>query len=297
MLRGILVFFLILIAAGAFVGLNAVFTVEQTEQAIVTRLGQPVEIYNEPGTDEPGLKFKMPFIESVVHLDKRNLLLDSDDAEITAGDQQRLIVDAFARWRISDPLRFYQTVNNVPQARARLGVILTTSVREVLGTVDSPDIISGQRAELMQRIQQRVTDAVERADLGVEIIDVKIRRVELPRENRERVFARMIAERNQEAQGIRAEGREEAAIIRADADRQVRVITAQANEQSERIKGEGDAQRNEIYAAAYNRDPEFFAFYRSMEAYESAINSGTTMLLSPDSDFFEYFGSQGGGEE
>jgi membrane protease subunit HflC len=294
-MRAVLAIFLVLVVGALVVGLNSVFTVGQTEQALVTRLGQPVAIYNEWGADpEPGLKFKLPFVENVVHLERRNLELDSAAREITAGDQQRLIVDAFARWRISDPLLFYQRLNNVDQARGQLEAILNTAVREVLGTVTSPEIVSGQRAQLMRRIQERMAATVSRSGFGVEIIDVKIRRVELPVENRERVFARMIAERNQEAQGIRAEGREEAAIIRAEADRQVRVIAAQANEQAQRIQGEGDARRNEIYAAAYNRDQEFFAFYRSMLAYEAAINQGTTMLLAPDSDFFSYFSSEAG---
>lgn len=296
-MRAVLGIFFVLIVVGVVVGLNSVFTVNQTEQALVTRLGQPVAVYNEWGADpEPGLKFKLPLVENVVHLERRNLELDTAAREITAGDQQRLIVDAFARWRISDPLLFYQRLNNTEQARNRLEAVLNTAVREVLGTVNSTEIISGQRARLMQSIQQRMRESVSRPDndFGVEIIDVKIRRVELPPENRERVFARMIAERNQEAQGIRAQGREEGAVIRADADRQTRVIGAQANEQSQRIRGEGDARRNEIYAQAYGADPEFFAFYRAMLAYETAISSGTTMLLAPDSDFFDYFSSESG---
>ena len=298
-MRTAIAIFLVLIGLAVVIGLNSMFTVSQVQQALVMRLGEPVATYNEWGAaeEEPGLKFKLPLIDDVVLLDKRNLELDSQPREITAGDQQRLIVDAFARWRISDPLRFYQRLNNSVQARDRLEAILNTAVREVLGTVSSPEIISGQRAELMQRIQERMAETVERNGFGVEIIDVKIRRVELPSENRERVFARMIAERNQEAQGIRAEGGEQAAIIRADADRQARVIVAQANEQSQRIQGEGDARRNEIYADAYGRDPEFFRFYRSMLAYDAAIDSGTTMLLAPDSDFFDYFSDeQGAGE-
>jgi membrane protease subunit HflC len=294
-MRAVFAFFLVVIGLAVVIGLNSMFTVSQTQQAIVLRLGEPVAIYNAWGAPEnPGLKFKVPLIEDVVRLDRRNLVLDSSPDVITAADQQRLNVDAFARWRISDPLQFYIRLNNLSQARDRLGVVLDTSVREVLGTVNSPEIISGQRAALMQRIQQRVAEQVTNNSFGVEIIDVKIRRVELPIENRERVFARMIAERNQEAQGIRAEGRQDAAFIRADADRQVRVIVAQATEESQRTRGEGDARRNEIYAAAYGRDPEFFSFYRAMLAYDTAINNGTTMLLAPDSDFFNYFGSESG---
>ncbi|MCG8441377.1 MAG: protease modulator HflC [Caulobacterales bacterium] len=285
---------LIVALAGSFVGLNMVFTVSEVQQALVLRLGNPVAEHNEWGTDEPGLKFKRPFTDSVVYLDKRNLGLNSPADQITGADNQRLVVDTFARWRVSEPLRFYQRLNNITQAEQRLAQILNTSVREVLGTVNTTDIISGQRAELMARIEDRFTEAVTTADLGVIVVDVKIRRVELPEENRDRVFSRMIAERNQEAERIRAEGREQAARIRADADRQARIIQAEANEESQRIRGDGDGQRNKIYADAYNLDPEFFAFYRSMLAYEQALEEGTTMLLSPDSDFFRYFGDQSG---
>lgn len=318
-MRAFLAFLLVLIVIGVIVGLNSVFTVSQTQQAMVFQLGRQVATYNAWGQPEnPGLKFKLPIIENVVLLDRRNLVVDTtfrpDQEEdlITASDQQRLSVDAFARWRISDPLLFYQSLASVEGARQRLSAILDTAVRVELGLVDSSEIISGQRAALMRRIQQRLsTDVTSEAcppaadaaadaprtqcGWGIEIIDVKIRRVELPQANRQGVFARMAAERIQEAQGIRAEGREEAAVIRAEADRQVRVILAEAREEAERTQGEGDALRNEIYAAAYSRDSEFFSFYRAMLAYEAAIAEGTTMLLTPNGDFFRYFSDEGGG--
>lgn len=294
--RSILVLLVIVLFGGLFVLLNSVFVVDEREQALVIRLGDPQIAYNRFGQEsEAGLKLKTPFISNVVYLDRRNLELDAAPREITAADQQRLQVDAFVRWRIADPLRFFQSLNNVRNARARLETILNTSLREVLGTVDSTDIISGQRAELMQRIQLRMTRSVQEANLGIAVIDVRIRRVELPPENRANVFQRMIAERNQEAAGIRAEGQEEANKLQAAADREARVIRAQATEQAEKIRGEGDGERNRIYAAAFNLDPDFFSFYRSMIAYERSLQSGTTVVLSPESEFFRYFESQGGG--
>jgi membrane protease subunit HflC len=295
-MRTVLAIFLALIGLAVLAALSSMFTVSQTQQALVLRWGAPVAVYNEWGEEEePGLKFKIPFVENVVHLDRRNLSLQVQlDDPIVALDQQRLLVDAFARWRISDPLEFYQRLNNPETASQQLAAICAAAIRRVLGTVNSPQIISGQRAELMQRIQEEMSRTVTEGRLGVEIIDVKILRVELPIANRAQVFQRMARERNQEAQLIRSEGTEQALIITADADRQVRVLEAEATEQAQRIRGEGDAQRAEIYAAAYEKDPEFFSFYRTMLAYEEAINSGTTMLLAPNSDFFRYFGDEGG---
>ncbi len=285
----------VLLGLAVLAALNSVFMVDQRQQALVVRVGNPVHVYNPTGVDDPGLKFKFPLADQVVFLDKRNLFLDVPEDEITAGDSQRLTVDSFARWRISDPLLFFQRVRTEDAGRQRISDILVGSTREVLGTVPSQEIISGQRAALMDRIRERVAEDVSGAQLGVEIVDVRIKRVELPAQNREQVFARMVSERRQQATGIRAEGNEAAARIRAEADREARVIQAQANEQDQRIRGAGDARRNEIYADAYNLDPEFFAFYRSMEAYENSIEDGTTVILSPDSDFFRYFRDQDGG--
>ncbi len=293
-MRALSTFVIILLGLAVLVALNSVFMVDQRQQALVVRVGNPIHVYNPTGVDDPGLKFKVPLVDQVVFLDKRNLFLDVPEDEITAGDSQRLTVDSFARWRISDPLLFFQRVRTEDAGRQRISDILVGSTREVLGTVPSQEIISGQRAALMDRIRQRVAEDVSGAQLGVEIVDVRIKRVELPAQNREQVFARMVSERQQQATGIRAEGNEAAARIRAEADREARVIQAQANEQDQRIRGAGDARRNEIYAEAYNLDPEFFAFYRSMEAYENSIEDGTTVILSPNSDFFRYFRDQDG---
>ncbi len=309
------VFLLILIGIVIITVLNSAFIVNQREQALVLQLGAPVEVINEVGSDEAGLHFKIPFVQQVEYFDKRNLFLDLESQTITAGDipddaegadvfglagsqgsNVRLTVDAFARWRITDPLQFFQRVNNEERGRQRIESILQTATREVLGTVPSTEIISGQRAELMSRIRDRVAERVQETQLGVEIIDVRIKRVELPEENRNQVFARMVSERRQEATRIRAEGREEAARIEADARRQVRVIEAEANEQDQRLRGEGDGERQAIYGRAFGRDPEFFEFYRSLQAYERSIGDNTPLILSPDSEFFRYFGNQSGQE-
>ena len=287
--------FAILLLGAVIVAANTMFMVNQWQQALVLEFGAPGATYNVGDEAKPGLKFKVPLRDSVVYLDKRNLELDSEPAEITALGNQRLIVDTFARWRIVEPRLFYERLGSERQAVSRLKQLLNTSVREELGKVGTTEIISGQRAELMGRIQNNFAAAVETSNFGIEIIDVKIRKVELPSQNRRQVFARMIAERNQEAQGIRAEGREESVKIRADADRQVRILKAEATEEAQKIRGQGDSQRNKTYADAYNLDAEFFAFYRSMLAYEAAIETGTTMVLSPDSDFFTYFGDENGG--
>jgi len=295
-MRSLFVVIVVLLGVGLFVLLNSVFIVSERQQALVVRLGEPTAVYNAYGGDgDAGLKLKTPFVTSAEYLDRRNLELDAPPREITAADQQGLVVDAFVRWRIVDPLRFFQSLQSEARALPRLVTILNTSLREILGTVNTEDIISGQRAELMLRIQERMSRSVAEANLGIEIIDVRIRRVELPDENRENVFQRMIAERQQEAARIRAEGQEERQRIEADADRQARVLIAEATRESEQIRGQGDGERNRIYAEAYNLDPDFFSFYRSMLAYESSISDGTTVVLTPDSEFFRYFESQQGG--
>ena len=286
-------FLLIIVGVAVLVvAANSFFVVDQRKQAIVLQLGDPVEVVNEAGTDEAGLKFKIPFIQSVVELDKRNIGLDSPDIEIIAADQERLVVDAFVRWRITDPLQFYQRLRTEQNAALQLRRFTESAIREALGGESSPNIISGQRAELMNRIRETVNRALSQN--GVDIIDVRIRRADLPRENSERVYARMRTAREQEAQRIRAEGEEQARRIRAEAEREVTVTLAEAREQSEIIRGEGDAMRNQIYANAYGKDPEFFSFYRSMIAYETAIESGTPLILSPDDEFFRYFGNLDG---
>lgn len=265
--------------------LNSAFIVPETHAALVFRFGEPKSQYSQAG-----LKFKVPFAENVAFIDKRNRNLEQGQTEIIARNQERLSVDAFARYRIVDPLLFYQSVGNINQGDVRLASQLNDSIRAVLGNVTVDEIISMRRSELMTRIQGQLSNSAR--PLGVEIVDVKIRRADLPQTNSEAVFQRMIAERNQLAQQYRSEGTERANQIRAQADRQVIEIKAQANEEAEKIRGAADAERNAIFAAAYGKDPEFFAFYRSLLAYEEALQKGqTTILLSPKSEFFRYFNS------
>jgi len=292
MLRSIAI---LILAVVGFVGLNSVYTVNEREQALIVYLGDPVDAVNEAGDDDPGLHFKVPFLTEVLIFDKRNVAFDMDGEEIQASDQVRLVVDAFLRFRITDPLRFYQTVRNERGAELRLRSIMDDSLRGVIASIPSQDVISGQRAELMERVQAAVEAQVATQSLGIEVIDVRILRADLPQQIAERVFQRMRSEREQEAARIRAVGNQEAAEIEADANRQATIIRAEAQRDAERLRGEGDAQRNSIYAAAYGRDPEFFAFYRSMEAYALAVDNGTPIIIPPDSEFFEYFSDQDGG--
>ncbi|WP_297732224.1 protease modulator HflC [uncultured Maricaulis sp.] len=285
---------IIILVVAVFVGLQSVYTVSETEQALILRLGEPVDAVNESAEPDPGLHFKPPFIMDVLIFDKRNLELDLDAEEILASDQERLIVDAFLRYRITDPLRFYQTFRDERGARVRLEQIMDDSLRGVIASIPSSDVISGQRAELMTRVQAAVEAQVLTGSFGIEVIDVRILRADLPSQIADNVFERMRSEREQEAARIRAEGEQRATEIRADADRQASIIEAQARADSQRLRGEGDARQNQIYAQAYNRDMEFFAFYRSMLAYEQAVQEGTPIVIPPDSEFFRYFRSETG---
>lgn len=277
----------ILLAGGAFVGLNSVYAVNEMQQAIVLQLGSPVAFKNDGEKEEAGLHFKLPFVQNVFYLDKRNIGSESPTQEIVTSDQERLEVDAFVRWRISNPLVFYQRLRSEARGADRLATLTTGVLRAVLGDVSSNDIISGQRAQLMARLAENLNKEAD--DFGITVIDVRIRRAELPQANSERVFERMRTERQQQAAQFRAEGTEAAERIRAEADRQRTVTLAEARETSEKIRGDGDAKRNEIYAQAFGKDPEFAAFYRSMIAYERAIGEGTPMVMSSDSEFFRYF--------
>lgn len=278
---------------------NSFYIVRVDQQAILLQFGEQVGVINEGDEDEAGLHFKWPIIQNVVVYDKRNLGYDLAEQEIIAGDQQRLIVDAIVRYRIRDPLQFFRAhpassaTDSIRGGERNLSQRMTAALRGELGKVASPDIISGQRAQLMQQIRSTLQSTM--ASFGVEIIDVRIRRADLPTENSERVFERMKSELRQQAALYRAEGEEQYLTIVGDADRQANVIRAEANEQASRLRGEGDAQRNEIYAAAFGRDPEFFSFYRSMLAYERSIKEGTPLVISPDSEFFRYFGDANGG--
>ncbi len=272
----------IAVAGVLMVMVNAVFVLDESNHAIVLQFGAPVAEHKEPG-----LKFKAPFIHNVVRIDKRNRELDQDALEIIAANQERLLVDAFARYRIVNPQQFYQSVRTIDGGESRLKPQMNQTIRRVLGEVPVDDIVSGRRNALMQRIRELLGASVR--DIGVEIIDVKIRRADLPQQNSQAVFQRMIAERSQLAQQFRAQGNEEAQKIRAQADREATEIRSTANEESEKLRGAADAERNAVFAAAYGKDPEFFAFYRSLIAYEEALRKGdSTILLSPDGEFLRY---------
>ena len=263
---------------------QSLFIVQEISQAIVLQFGDPKKIVTKAG-----LNFKLPFIQNVVYLDKRILNLDNDPEEVIAADQKRLIVDAFARFKIVDPLKFYISVGNERVARSRLSTIINSRIRGVLGTQKLATLLSTDRARQMQIIQSQVNE--EAKNFGINIVDVRIKRADLPPANSEAIYKRMQTEREREAKEFRAQGAEIAQKIRSTADKDVTVILAQANKKSEIMKGEGDGQRNKIFANAFGRDPQFFAFYRAMQAYEKALIGGeTSLVLSPDSDFFKFFG-------
>lgn len=278
----------VLVLVLGFVGFLSVFTVQQTESALVLQLGEPKRVLTTPG-----LHFKIPLIQNIVKIDNRILHLDAAPAEVIASDQKRLVVDAYLRYKITDPLLFFQAVTNEAAANLRLQSLLESALRETLGTQSLNAIISGQRLALMETVTQ-VTSA-QAAGLGITVIDVRIKRADLPEENSQAVYQRMRTGREQEARQIRAEGAEAALITVAGADREVTVILANADRDSEILRGEGDAIAIELFADAFGKDIEFFSFYRSMQAYRLALGDGdTTMVLSPDSDFFQYFRSMTG---
>ena len=242
---------------------------------------------------EPGLHFKIPFVQDVALFDRRVLEFDAPKEEIIASDQKRLVVDAFTRYRIVNPLKFFQTVNNEAVVRTRLAAIINASIRQALGNVRLNDIISGERAALMAQIRDIVNNEAD--DFGIDVIDVRIKRGDLPEANSEAVFRRMQTEREREAKELRAEGAEEAQKLRAIADRKRVILIAEAKKLAQITRGEGDSTAIRIFADAFGQDVEFFSFYRSMEAYSEALGSdNTTMVLSPDSEFFRYFGDIGG---
>ena len=278
----ILLTLIILIAATAFFSL---FVVKEVNQAIVLQFGDPKKIILKPG-----LNFKIPFIQNVVFLDKRILNLDTPPEEVIASDQKRLIVDAFARFQIVDPLKFYISVGNERVARSRLATIINSRIRNVLGQQELQTLLSEDRSKQMALIQEGVNNEAE--NFGIKIVDVRIKRADLPQANSDAIFRRMQTEREREAKEFRAKGAEMAVTITSTADKEVTVILADAQKKSEIMKGEGDALKNKIFASAYGKDPEFFAFYRSMEAYRKAFIAGeTSMILSPDSEFFKFFGN------
>ena len=273
---------IILIAATLYF---SIFIVKEINQAIVLQFGDPKRILMKPG-----LNFKIPFIQNVVFLDKRILNLDAPPAEVIASDQKRLIVDAFARFKIIDPLKFYISVGNERVARSRLSTIINSRIRSVLGTQRLQTLLSEERTKQMALIQDGVN--TEAAKFGIEIVDVRIKRADLPPANSDAIYRRMQTEREREAKEFRAKGAEMAITITSTADKEVTVILADAEKRSQILKGEGDGQRNKIFADAFGQDPEFFAFYRAMQAYETALIGGeTSLILSPDSEFFKFFGN------
>jgi modulator of FtsH protease HflC len=283
---------LLLIAAGFVVVVlyASLYIVQQTQHALVLRFGAVRSVISQPG-----LKFKVPLIDNVIYIDKRILDLDLPVQTILSTDRQNLEVDAFARYRITDPLRFYQAVNNIQLANARLSSFTNSAMRNVLAGASFTAIIRTERASLMNRIQEDVNRQAQ--TLGVEIIDLRLTRVDLPVANSQAVFTRMQTERQREAADLRAQGSERAQTIRARADRDVTVLVADANRKAEELRGTGDAEKNRILAEAYNRDADFFVFFRSMQAYESGLKAGETrMVLSPNSDFFRFFNDPAGGK-
>jgi membrane protease subunit HflC len=267
---------------------GSLFSVYQTHQAIVVRLGQPVRVITDPG-----LNVKIPLIDNVITIDKRILDLEAPAQEVNPSDQKRLVVDAFARYRIENPLRFYQALGTIANANAQLANLLNSALRRVLGEVTFIHVVRDERASLMNRIRGLLDQ--EANAFGIQIVDVRIRRADLPEENSQAVYQRMQTERQREAAEFRAQGAQRGAEIRSRADREVTVLIADATSTSEKTRGEGDGERNRIFAEAFGRDPEFFAFYRSMQAYETAIrHNDTRMLLRPDTEFFRFFGDPKG---
>lgn len=290
---GLIIFIGVTVASGTFLILR------EDQQALVLQFGDPVETYS---AEDAGLHIKVPFLQNAVFFDARNLNFDADPVEVIVANEERLLVDAFVRYRISDPLIYFQTLsrgspdpdNMRSRFNDRLDAVLGEAMREVLGEVNIRDIITEKRNALMSDIQENV--AAEALKLGVSIIDVRIRQADFPKENAENVYNRMISDYNQQAQRIRADGERRAREITAQAEKDAIEILAKANEEAQVIRGEADATRNETFAAAYSKDPEFFAFYRSLTAYEKALRDGeTTIILSPDSEFFRYFNDTAGG--
>ncbi len=278
----------VLAALAAIAGYSSVFFVHQAQQALVLRLGEPRRVITEAG-----LQYKLPLVESVIYIDKRILDLDNPAQEIIASDQKRLVVDAFARYKIVDPLKFFQSVGTIDGANSRLATVLNSALRRVLGESTFIQVVRDERAGLMARIRAQVDR--EAANFGIKVVDVRIRRADLPEANSQAVFQRMQTERQQEAAEIRAQGAQLAQTIRARAERDATVIVAEATQRGDQARGEGEGERNRVFAEAFGKDPDFFAFYRSMQAYEEGLKKNDTrLLLAPDSEFFRYFSDPAG---
>jgi membrane protease subunit HflC len=287
-MRAFLALLIICVGLAAVTIYASAFIVHQNEQALVLRFGEPKRVVNTPG-----LNWKVPLVDSVEIYDKRILDLDSQPQEVTASDQKRLVVDSFARYRIVDPLKFYQTLRDERNVRSRLGPIVESAMRRALGSSTFQDVVRDKRELLMKQILKNVNDEGE--DFGLQVVDVRIKRADLPEQNQKSVFDRMRAERQREAAEFRAQGTGEASRIRGTADRDVTIIKAEATRKGEELRGSGEAERNRIFAEAFGQDPDFFGFYRSMQAYEQGLQpNGTKFVISPDSEFFEYFNNPNG---
>src|SRR5437762_3328267 len=283
---GIVALFLLFVVL--IVAYSSVFTVSQTEQVLVVRLGEPVRV-----VIDPGLNFKAPFIDTVISIDKRILDLENPSQEVIAFDSRRLVVDAFARYRIKNALRFYQSVGSIQAANIQLTTLLNASLRRVLGEATLTQIVRDERENLMGKIRDQLDK--EAGGYGIEVVDVRIRRADLPEANSQAVYQRMQTERQRQAAEFRAQGGQKAQEIKSKADREATVIIAEANSTAEQTRGAGDAERNRLFAESYGKDPDFFAFYRSMTAYEVGLKSSDTrFLLRPDSEFFRFFANPAG---
>jgi membrane protease subunit HflC len=286
MKRGLSIALVVVLVAAALVVGSTMYTVGQAEQAIVLKFGEPVRVVRKPG-----LKFKVPLAEEVRFFDKRVLDLDPPQVQVQLIDKKRINVDAYTRYRITDPLLFYQSVTNETIFQDRFGRIVNAAIKRVIAKVSLSDLLSEQRDDIMQTIQSEVKAAAP--GYGIEMLDIRIGRTDLPQEISQNVYNRMRTEREREARELRAEGTELAQKIRARADREKVVIVAEAERQAEILRGEGEGKRNTILGEAYGKDPEFFAFYKSMAEYRKSLGQqGTTMVLSPDSDFFRFFGRE-----
>ena len=280
-------FAILLVVIGILLN-GALFIVDQTETALVLQFGKPVKV-----VANPGLEFKIPFVQNVVYFDKRLLDVEPPPEEVIASDQKRLVVDTYTRYRIVDPLLFYQTVGTEDSVRARLTAMVSSSLRQVVGKVPLSSLLSAQRADIMHLIRDDVHAAAK--SFGIDVVDTRIRRADLPTQNSEAIYARMNSERQQQAALYRGEGQQAAQTVRANADREVTVILADAQRDAQQVRGEGDASATAIYAKAYGQDKNFYAFYRSLEAYRTALaGHNTTFLLSPDSSFFQFFNTPSG---
>jgi membrane protease subunit HflC len=290
MSRNYLIALAVAVLALGIVGFSALFTVQETQQALVLQFGEPIDVVKDPG-----MHFKLPLIQNVTYYEDRVLDFDAAREEVPTVDQKQVIIDAFARYRITDPLEFFKTVATEAVLRTRLNSIISSNMRKVVGGVLLTTVLTDRRTELMREIADRVND--EAKSFGIEVIDVRLKRVDLPDENSQAIFRRMQTQREQEARLFRAEGQRDARRIRADAEKQSRVIVAQARKQSEITRGEGDAEATRVYNEAYAQDPAFFDFFRSMQAISKGLNSETTRYVGPpEGDFFRYFQDLSGRE-